>query len=141
MIVENFMIKHALIILILLYGDLVDLFRRCCGVREIYSFEISGTTLKLKDMVSANYETKSSYAVTLTATDSGSNSKAQDFTISVTDVNETPSAVALSPSSFAENAAGATIGTLSTTDPDSDETFTYALSGTDNDSFELSGTT
>ena len=49
--------------------------------------------------------------------------------------------MALSASTFAENAAGASIGTLSATDPDTGETFTYAISGTDKDSFELSGTT
>ena len=105
------------------------------------SFELSGTTLKLKDSVSANFESDASYSITITATDSADNTVSKDYTITVTDVNETPSAVALSASSFAENAAGATIGTLSATDPDSGETFTYSISGTDKDSFELSGTT
>ena len=105
------------------------------------SFELSGTTLKLKDTVSADFEADASYSITLTATDSAANTVSKDYTITVTDVNETPSAVALSASSFAENAAGASIGTLSATDPDSGETFTYAISGTDEDSFELSGTT
>ena len=105
------------------------------------SFELSGTTLKLKDTVSANFEADASYSITLTATDSAANTVSKDYTISVTDVNETPSALALSASTFAENAAGASIGTLSVTDPDTGETFTYSISGTDKDSFELSGTT
>ena len=105
------------------------------------SFELSGTTLKLKDSVSADFETDASYSITLTATDSADNTVSKDYTITVSDVNETPSAVALSTSSFAENAAGVTVGTLSATDPDTGETFTYSISGTDKESFELSGTT
>jgi hypothetical protein len=60
--------------------------------------------------------------------------------------NATPTAINLSNSSVAENAAsGATVGALSTVDPDSGDTHTYALvsgSGdTDNASFVLDGAT
>jgi hypothetical protein len=60
--------------------------------------------------------------------------------------NATPTAISLDTSSVAENAAsGATVGTLSTVDPDSGDTHTYALvsgSGdTDNASFVLDGAT
>ena len=95
------------------------------------SFELSGTTLKLKDTVSADFETDASYSITLTATDSADNTVSKDYTITVSDVNETPSAIALSASSFAENAAGATIGTLSATDPDSGETHVHLFNLTE----------
>ena len=104
-------------------------------------FELSGTTLKLKDVSTANFETKSSYDITITTTDAGGLSKAQDLTVNVTDVNDNPTAVALSSSSFNENSSGSDVGILSSTDEDADDTFTYALSGTDKDFFELSGTT
>ena len=60
--------------------------------------------------------------------------------------NATPTAINLGNNSVAENAAsGATIGTLSSVDPDSSDTHTYALvsgSGdTDNASFVLDGAT
>ena len=60
--------------------------------------------------------------------------------------NATPTAINLSNSSVAENAAsGATVGALSTVDPDSGDTHTYALvSGSgdsDNASFVLDGAT
>jgi len=66
------------------------------------------------------------------------------FTITVTNVNETPTDISLSNSSVAENAAVNTVvGTLSTTDPDSSNTFTYTLvagtGDTDNASFNISG--
>jgi Cadherin domain len=57
-----------------------------------------------------------------------------------------PTDITLSPSSVAENQpAGTTVGTFSTTDPDTGDTFTYVLVGgagdTDNTSFAISGGT
>ena len=63
------------------------------------SFELVGSSLKLKSSVSSDFETKSTYAITITSTDSGGNTKSNDFTISVTDANESPTAIALSANS------------------------------------------
>jgi hypothetical protein len=52
-------------------------------------FEIVNSQLKLKSGVSADYETKSSYTLTVTATDAGGLSYSEDFSISVTDMEET----------------------------------------------------
>ncbi|MFC3052094.1 beta strand repeat-containing protein [Kordiimonas pumila] len=51
-------------------------------------FEIVGTTLKLKDAASLDYETESSIRVSIKATDSHGASFTKGFTISVTDVGE-----------------------------------------------------
>ena len=64
----------------------------------------------------------------------------------MTDVNEPPTALALSNASVAENqAAGTSVGLLSTTDADAGDAFSYALvSGTgsaDNGSFTIDGAT
>ena len=66
------------------------------------------------------------------------------FTISINNVNEAPTDIALSNTSINENvAANSTVGTLSSTDPDSGNTFTYTLvagtGSTDNASFNISG--
>jgi len=84
------------------------------------------------------------FNIRLKATDSGGMSVEKRFSIGVTDVNERPTDIALSATSVAENAgANAVVGTLSTTDPDAVNTFTYALvSGTgdtDNAAFNISG--
>ena len=105
------------------------------------SFEIVSSSLKLKDSISANYEVKNSYAITITSTDSGGLTASEDFSLTVNDINDAPSSLSLSASSVAENSSGTEVGTLSSTDEDTDDTFTYALSGTDKDFFELSGTT
>jgi hypothetical protein len=64
--------------------------------------------------------------------------------ISVSQANAAPTDIAISSSTIAENAgANAVVGTLSTTDPDAGNTFTYTLvsgtGSTDNASFNISG--
>jgi gliding motility-associated-like protein len=67
------------------------------------------------------------------------------LTITVTNVNEAPTVLTLSAATVAENAAsGTTIGSLSATDVDANDTFTYTLvsgtGSTDNASFAIDGT-
>jgi gliding motility-associated-like protein len=90
--------------------------------------------------------TNNTYEVAVVATDAAGNASTQTVTITVTNVNEAPTDIALSASSVAENAAtGTTVGTLSATDVDAGDTFTYTLvSGTgdtDNASFTIDGNT
>ena len=47
--------------------------------------------LKFKSSVAANFESKSSYSVTVTSTDAGSNTYAETLTVSITNVNEAAS--------------------------------------------------
>jgi hypothetical protein len=98
----------------------------------------------LKNATIPNYEVKNSYSIRVRTTDSAGQIFTKIFTINVNNVNETPFGLSLSNSSQAENTAtGTTIGTFSTSDVDSGDTFTYTLvSGTgdtDNASFNISG--
>jgi hypothetical protein len=68
------------------------------------------------------------------------------FVITITNVNETPAAVALSNQSINENAGiNGAVGTFSTTDSDTGQTYTYTLvpgiGAVDNASFTISGIT
>ena len=106
-------------------------------------FSISGTALRAS--VSFNFESKSSYSVRIRVSD-GTLSYQKALSITVTDVNEAPTDIALSASVLAENAgANAQIGTLSATDPDAGSTFTYSLvsgtGATDNGRFLIDGIT
>jgi Ca2+-binding RTX toxin-like protein len=116
------------------------------------AFEVEGGVLYLKAGTSLNHEAKSSYAVTVNVVDtalSGSTPLAASYALTVADVNEAPTALALSATAVAENgAANATVATLSATDPDGAATnfagpFTFALvSGagdTDNGKFTIDG--
>jgi len=105
------------------------------------SFTINGSG-QLLAAISFNFEAQSSYAVRVRSTDAGGLFTEQNFTIFVTNVNETPTQVNLSSNTLPENAgSNFVIGTLSTVDPDVGDTFTYTLvgSGNNNALFNISG--
>jgi VCBS repeat-containing protein len=112
------------------------------GSTDNGSFEISGNQLKAKE--SFNFEAKSSYSIRVRSTDSGGESVEKKLTITVENVNDPPTNLALSKSEINENEpAGTEVGSFSTTDEDVGDTFTYSLvageGSTDNGSFEISG--
>jgi len=114
------------------------------GDTDNASFSISGSDLIANEVF--NFETKSSYSIRVRSTDQGGLTTGKAFTITVTNVNETPTYVTLSANTIAENnEIGAVIGTFSTTDPDAANTFTYTLTETiggselDNASFSIDG--
>ncbi len=114
------------------------------GAIDNASFLLTSGGLYLRP--TADFETKSSYTVRVRTTDQGGLFFEQAFTISITNVNESPTALTLSNSSLAENTgANAVVGTFSTTDPDAGNTFNYFLQSgagsTDNAAFTLSGNT
>ena len=106
-------------------------------------FSIVGN--KLKTAVVLNYETKPSYSIRVQAKDQGGLFFEKVFTINVTNVNETPTALSLSASSVLENKpVGTEVGTLTGVDPDASQTLTYTLVGTattnpDNAKFAIVG--
>jgi len=91
-------------------------------------FAISGDELRTN--AAFDYEARSSYSVRVKTTDNGS--PAQSFekalAISIIDVNEAPTDIALSVSNVDENLpVNSVVGALSTTDPDSGQSDTYSL--------------
>jgi subtilisin-like proprotein convertase family protein len=89
-----------------------------------------------------NFESKNAYAIRLQAKDQFGLTFERPVTISVTDVNETPTNVAVTPNSVLEaQPVGTVVGTLSTTDVDANDKFTYALvagtGDTNNGLFEI----
>ena len=108
------------------------------------AFNINGSTLRATS--SLDFEGQSSYSVRIRTTDQGGLFFEKVFTVNVTNVNETPTDISLSNNTVAENAgANATVGTLSSTDPDAGNTFTYTLvagtGSTGNGAFNISGST
>ena len=85
-----------------------------------------GSQTKLVIGGALNYEAKTTHDVTIKVSD-GEKEITKTFTINVGDVDEAPSAPALSSSSIAENSAvGTVVGTLSSTDPEG-KTLAYEL--------------
>jgi VCBS repeat-containing protein len=112
------------------------------GSEDNSSFEVSGNELKTK--ASFDFETQATYKIRVKSTDSGSASFEKQLTVTVENANDPPTDIALSPASVNENEpAGTEVGTLSTTDQDVGDTFTYTLvvgTGSEgNGSFEVSG--
>lgn len=113
-----------------------------CPGADNDAFDISGTTLRTA--VSFNFEGKSSYSVCVRALNVDELSVDQAFTINVTNVNEAPTDLFLSGASVREKQPiNTVVGSFSSTDPDSGETFSYSLvntencPGTDNADFNL----
>lgn len=114
------------------------------GDTDNASFQIVGGQLQTAAVL--DFETKSSYSVRIRTTDNGTGNLTYEevFTITLNNVNETPTDIALSAASVQENqASGTAVGNFSTTDPDTGDTFTYTLvagaGSTDNGSFQIVG--
>ncbi len=112
------------------------------GSTDNSSFTISGASLRLAP--SANFETKSSYSVRIRVTDAGALFFEKPFTITITNVNETPSNITLSSLSIAENNTASTVvAALLATDVDAGDAQTFTLvsgtGSTDNASFNIQG--
>ncbi len=96
------------------------------------AFTIVGNQLRINN--SPDFETQSSYSLRVQTTDSTGASYSEVLIINVNDVGESPTDLVLSSSSINEDSPeGAVVGTLSTTDLDNGDTFTYQLVSGDGD--------
>ncbi|NEP78165.1 MAG: DUF4347 domain-containing protein [Okeania sp. SIO3B3] len=112
------------------------------GDTDNAAFTIDGDELKIKN--SPDFETQDTYNIRVQTTDTGGETYEKELTININDVNEAPTDINLDNDNINENVAPNTVvGTLSTTDPDTNDTFTYELvSGagdTDNAAFTIDG--
>ncbi|MBO1349104.1 MAG: cadherin repeat domain-containing protein [Hormoscilla sp. GUM202] len=112
------------------------------GDTDNAAFTIDGDQLLFNS--SPDFETKSSYSIRVKSTSAAGLSYSENFTINVKDVNEDPTDINLSNNSIDENvAANTVVGTFSTTDPDTGDSFTYQLvagtGDTDNAAFTIDG--
>jgi VCBS repeat-containing protein len=105
------------------------------------AFTIDGSQLKINN--SPDFETQNSYSIRVQTSD-GDLTYEEVFTITINDLNDAPTDIALDNTAIDENvAAGTVVGNLSTTDADTGDTHTYSLvSGdgdTDNSAFTIDG--
>ncbi|MBW4708951.1 hypothetical protein KX928_14270 [Roseobacter sp. YSTF-M11] len=97
-------------------------------------FEVVDGELRLKPGVTLDHEAESAISLNVTATDSGGAQYTQSFDITVADVNEAPTELALEGGFIASNTAGAVVGRVTLTDPDAGDTHQYSVS---DDRFEV----
>jgi ELWxxDGT repeat protein len=99
-------------------------------------FTIEDNQLKTNSIL--DFETKNSYSVRVKTTDQGGLSYEKPFTIIVSDI---PSDIQLDNSSIAENSTNGIVGSLSVSDPNTVDTFSYSLvtgnGDTDNSLFSI----
>ena len=100
------------------------------------SYEISqifyNGQLKLISSASANFETKSSYSVTVTTTDAGGLTSDQSFTVTINDINDAPVvANAISDQSLNEDAALSFTVPVNTFSDEESDTLTYSATLSD----------
>ncbi|NER23393.1 MAG: DUF4347 domain-containing protein [Symploca sp. SIO1C2] len=110
------------------------------GDTDNAAFTIVNNQLQIN--AAPDFESQASYNIRVQTTDSGGQSYQQALVVNVNDLNETPTAVSLSNNTIDENvAANTTVGTFTTTDPDTSDTFTYSLvagnGDTDNAAFTI----
>jgi len=119
------------------------------GGADQASFQINGANLQFQAGATLNYETQSSYAVTVRSTDQGGLSYDKTLTVSLGNVNEAPTAANFTSAGLDSATAitGATVGTLAAVDPDASDTHTFTLvagngsNDADNGKFTLIGNT
>lgn len=103
-------------------------------------FKLVGGQLQVNDGTLLDYETATTQTVTLRATDTQGLYRETSFKIYLINVNEAPTAIALSAFTVEEGCpTGFLVGTLSTTDPDVSDTFTYALVDSAGGRFQMVG--
>jgi len=112
------------------------------GNTDNAAFTIDGDQLRINS--SPDFETQSSYSILVQSTDPGGLSYSENLTININDVNDRPTDINLNNNSIDENVAPNTVvGTFSTTDPDTGDSFTYQLvagtGDTDNAAFTIVG--
>ncbi len=96
------------------------------GDTDNASFSIVGN--QLLSAASFDYETKNSYSIRVGTSGSSGQYFEQTFAVTVMNVNEAPTDMALSNVTVPQNQpTGLIIGTLTSTDPDAGDSFTYAL--------------
>ncbi|MEG5041164.1 MULTISPECIES: DUF4347 domain-containing protein [unclassified Microcoleus] len=90
------------------------------------AFSIVSNQLQIN--ASPDFEAQSTYNIRVRTTDQGGLTYDEPLVVNINNVNETPTDLTLSNNSIAENvAANSTVGTFTSTDPDTGNTFTYSL--------------
>ncbi|NGZ06872.1 MAG: cadherin repeat domain-containing protein, partial [Magnetococcales bacterium] len=103
-------------------------------------FEISGTTLKVRDGQNAQSGGASEHRVTIRVTDGGQHALEREFRIQVTDQQHPPTDILLNSDWIVENQPGTVVGSLMVVDPDPGSGATLTLVRDPSGLFEIVGT-
>ena len=103
---------------------------------DTLTYSVSGSELAISSqgvlsfVSNPNYEDKSVYTATVTVTDPDGLSDTQDVTVNVADVNDAPTITSTTTAfNAAENQTTIDEGTITASDQDANDTFTFSVSG------------
>ena len=103
------------------------------------AFQINGDKVEVGTGV-LDFETTPTVSVTVRSTDSGGLAFDKAFTVTLTDVNEAPTSIVFTATAVDSQAkAGALVGSLSTVDEDTDDSFTYTIVTAPSNVFYVAG--
>ncbi|MDP9144436.1 MAG: cadherin domain-containing protein, partial [Actinomycetota bacterium] len=103
-------------------------------------FEVVGNEIGVKAVASLDHEAAFSHAIGVSVTDSMGEAYTETVTVAVIDQNEAPTDIVVLGGPVQENAGpGTVVATLSAADPDTGESFTYALASDPSGQFEVVG--
>ena len=105
-----------------------------------FAIDANTGVVSVADASQINYEDATSHGITVVATDSGGLTSQANYTITIGNVNDTPTAITPASFSVDENSAlGTVVATLGTTDEDVADTHTYTLVADPDGKFTLDG--
>ena len=103
------------------------------------AFQINGDKVEVGTGV-LDFETTPTVSVTVRSTDSGGLTFDRAFTVTLTDMNEAPTSIVFTATTVGSQAkAGALVGSLSTVDEDTDDSFTYTIVTAPSNVFYVAG--
>ena len=108
------------------------------GGTDADAFDIDGSTGQLKTKDPLDHETTPSYSVAVSVRDGNHDAAMDDtinVTITITDVNESPTVTGETSRNYEENGSG-TVATYTAADPENGE-ITWSLSGADSGDFSI----
>ena len=117
--------------------DTGDTLTYSLGGTDAASFDIVATSGQLRTKDALDHETKTSYTMTVTATDQEGADDTITVNITVTNLDETPTVTGDSTINYAENGTG-TVAAYTVVDPEGSQ-ITWSLSGDDSGQFSITG--
>lgn len=99
------------------------------NVGGAFSIDADSGEIRVADPDVLDFESHPFFSLTIRATDEGGLSATGTITIQLNDLNEAPQVMAANFSLNENSAAGTVVGTAQATDPDSGQSFTFAITG------------
>ncbi|MRT93835.1 cadherin domain-containing protein [Ancylomarina sp. 16SWW S1-10-2] len=108
------------------------------NTNSVFAVNESTGAITIADNTNLDFETTTTYTLSVTVGDGENTSSVQTVSVNVTDINEAPTGIQLSTNTISENSViGIEVGMLTASDVDANQSFTYTVA--ENENFGISG--